>query len=104
MQPGLRELLEKRRNRSIAIILGVKEREADPLLKKVAGGEAVSNRLRKVVLDQINELHELVLDLMDSLDSGDVHLNEDYLDKIDAIHDHIINGNGNGKTLAGTRR
>lgn len=103
MQAGLRELLDKRRNRSIAIILGVKERDVDPLLKKIAGGDTASNKLRKVVLDQINELHELVLDLMDSLDNGDVHLNEDYLAKIDDLHDHIV-GNGNGKPLVASRQ
>lgn len=89
MQTGLRELLEKRRNRSIAIILGVKERDVDPLLRKVDGGGGASSKLRKVVLDQVNEFHDLVLDLVDSLDTGDVALNESYLERIDDMHSDV---------------
>lgn len=89
MQAGLRELLEKRRNRSIAIILGVKEREVDPLLRKADPSGSVGTKMRKVVLDQVNEFHDLVLDLLDSLDNGEVLLNEQYLDRLDAVHTDI---------------
>lgn len=84
MQPALQELLEKRRNRSIAIVLGIKERECDPYLNAMA-----SQKLRKVVLDQFNDFHALVVDIMDSLDSGQVVLNEDYLGKLDELHTSV---------------
>lgn len=89
MQTGLRDLLDKRAKRSIAIILGVKERECDPHLPP---GE--SAKMRKVVLDQINEFHDLVVDILDSLDTGEVVLNERYLAKIDQLHEVVV---GNGK-------
>jgi hypothetical protein len=88
MQTALKDLLEKRRNRVIASILSVKERECDPQLT-----EASSHKLRKVVLDQVNEWHSLVLDILGSLDTGDVVLNEDYMHKIDELHDAIVGVN-----------
>lgn len=69
-------LLARRRDRSIAIILGVKERECDPYLP-----EEASRKLRKVILDQFNDFAMLVHDLADS----GVVLNQEYLDKLDAI-------------------
>lgn len=82
MQDALRDLLEKRRNRAIAIVLGVKERECDRDLNAHS-----SQKLRKVVLDQFNEFHDLVLDIMASLDRGEVVLNEEYLKRIDEMHE-----------------
>jgi hypothetical protein len=84
MQDALKDLLEKRRNRAIAIVLGVKERECDQDLSAMA-----SQKLRMVVLDQFNEFHDLVLDIMGSLDKGEVVLNEAWLTKIDEIHDML---------------
>ena len=89
MQDGLRELLEKRRNRGIAIILGVKERECDTHLPRDA-----SQKLRKVVLDQMNEFHDLVNDILDSVDHGDVVLNEEWLRKLDEMHQALVPTNG----------
>jgi len=93
------EMLAKRRDRAIAAILGVKERECDPYLPP-----QVSTRLRKAVLDQLNDYHDLCVDLTRSFDQSDVVLNECYLDKIDALHDGMVeirrllavNTNGNG--------
>lgn len=79
------ELLRKRRDRAIAIILGVKERECDQHLPAQA-----SARLRKVILDQLNEFYDLCLDVMRSLDTGDVTLNQLYLDKLDEIHSATV--------------
>lgn len=86
----LTDVLAKRRDRAIAIILGVKERECDPFLKDSPGGKIASDKLRKVVLDQMNEMHDLYLDVMKSYDNGEVVLNEDYLAKLDAIHEAVI--------------
>lgn len=99
MQAALEQLLRKRRDRSIAIILGFKEREVDRHLPP-----PVQAKLRKVVLDQFNEFFELIHDVAGSLDNGEVVLNEEYLGKIDEMHDAIAalgaNGNGNGSKRA----
>jgi hypothetical protein len=60
------EILKRRRDRAIAIILSVKEREVDPLLSQMPGGTRASQLLRKVVLDQINDLYALALDIANS--------------------------------------
>lgn len=85
MQQLLSDILAKRRDRAIAIVLGVKERECDPYLSAEA-----SHKLRKVVLDQLNDFHDLCLDVMRSLDTGDIHLNEVYMQKLDSIHDLVF--------------
>lgn len=81
MQPALEKLLRRRRDRAIAIILSTKERECDRHLPPDARA-----KLRKVVLDQLNEFYEMVVDVAASLDTGEVVLNEEYLRKIDDIH------------------
>lgn len=84
MQPALEALLKKRKDRSIAIILGVKERDCDRHLP-----EQASLRLRKVILDQLNEFYEMVIDITASLDTGEVVLNEEYLGKIDRMVEEL---------------
>jgi hypothetical protein len=81
-QQLLSEILGKRRDRAIAIILGVKERECDDYLPSES-----RNKLRKVVLDQVNDFHDFCADIVRSLDSGEVVLNEVYVTKLDAIHE-----------------
>lgn len=81
MQPALENMLKKRRDRSIATILGIKERECDPHLP-----DRAKRVLRKVILDQFNDYYEVVLDVAASLDTGEVTLNEHYLQKIDALY------------------
>lgn len=94
MQDVIRELLAKRRDRVIAIILGMKERECDRYLPP-----AVQSKFRKVVLDQVNEFYELVVDLIRSVDTGDVVLNDLWMQKVDEIHaavmgnDHAVSTN-----------
>lgn len=78
-------LLRKRRDRAIAICLSLKEREADPFLPP-----QVSAKLRKVILDQMNDLYDTCLDLLGSSDDGTVILNEEYLRKIDDLHDLLV--------------
>lgn len=91
MQPVLADVLQRRKNRAIAIILGLKERECDPQLTK-----ASSDALRKVVLDQFNDFYEMCVDVMKSLDTGEVGLNEIYMDrlvaKLDDIHEYVKGG------------
>lgn len=84
-------LIERRRDRAIGAILGVKEREVDEFLP-----DAVRRRLRKVVLDQLNDYTALVLDVMGPLqDDTDIVLNDMWLDKIEQIHAAVCrNGSG----------
>lgn len=85
MQDALADLLRRRKDRAIAIILGVKEREADHMLPP-----EVQRKLRKVVLDALNDYYEMTLDVMGSLDTGEVVLNGEYLAKIDELHDTLV--------------
>lgn len=85
MQPVLEDLLARRRDRAIAIILRTKEETCDAYLP-----DDVSARLRKVVLDQINSLTDVALDLISSLDTGETVLNELFIQKIDEIHAALI--------------
>jgi hypothetical protein len=72
----IERLVARRRDRAIAIVLALKERECDAYLP-----EEASRKLRKVILDQFNELAALVGDVADS----GVILNQEYLEKLDAI-------------------
>ena len=80
-QQLLGDILAKRRDRAIAIILGIKERECDRYLSAEAKG-----KLRKVVLDQLNDFHDLCMDLIRSLDNDEVVLNEVFVNRLDDIH------------------
>ena len=71
-----KEFLGKRRDRAIAIILSYKERECDDYLP-----DYVSRELRKVVLDQINDIVELAFDMI----NYDIVLNDEFLDKLDEL-------------------
>lgn len=83
----LPEMLGKRRNRAISIILKVKERECDPFLTREQ-----SQKLRKVILDQINDLVDFALDVYHSQDTGDVVLNDHYLEKLDKLYEVVVDG------------
>lgn len=80
-----KDLISKRKDRALAIILSVKEAECDPYLP-----EDAQHALRKVVLDQVNSFYDLVLDVINSLDTGAVELNSHYLDMISELHEHLL--------------
>ncbi len=82
---NVKELISKRKDRAIAIILSVKENECDEYLPQDA-----QYSLRKVVLDQINSFYDLVLDVVSSVDSDSVELNQYYLDLISELHETLI--------------
>ena len=75
------DILKKRRDRTIAIILGVKEREVDPVLARTPGGEHASKALRKVVLDQVNDLYDIALDVASSSGADDFEFNPEVWSK-----------------------
>lgn len=81
----------------MAVILGMKEREVDQYLP-----DKIREKLRKVVLDQMNDYHELCLDVIRSLDTGEVTLNDVYLKMIEDIHKNVeeqrtLYGEGDGR-------
>lgn len=89
------EILKKRRDRAIAIVLSIKEREVDPLLDGAPGGRDASRALRKVVLDQINDFCDLALDVAGSGEAVNTEFNPDvWTKKINDIH-HAVMTNGN---------
>lgn len=81
MQQALTDVIAKRRDRAIAVLLGIKEREIDQYLPLEARA-----LMRKAILDQLNDFYGLVVDVLGSLDNGDVVLNELYLEKLDGLH------------------
>jgi len=89
MSQELIDLIEKRKNEAIAIILRFKENECDTYLP-----ENTKARLRKVILDQINDLANLSSTLMKSVNNDSVHLNSIYLDKISHIYDSVVTSDG----------
>lgn len=86
MQEELQELMRRRRDRVISIILNFKEKECDPHLPR-----DVQIKLRKVVLDQINDLFDFYSDIMKSGVDDNVVMNEHYLNKLDEIYELIKN-------------
>lgn len=84
MQQTLQDVLAKRRDRAIAIVLSIKERECDQHLSAHA-----SQKLRKVVLDQFNEYYDLCVDIMASLDTGEVVVNDLWIAKLDSLRSDV---------------
>jgi hypothetical protein len=88
------EILKKRRDRAIAIVLSIKEREVDPHLNNTDAGRNASRAMRKVVLDQINEFCDLALDVANSGEAMNFEFNPDvWMRKINDIH-HAVMANG----------
>lgn len=92
MPDVLAEVVARRRDRAIAAILGLKEREVDQYLPP-----EVSKRLRKAVLDQLNDFAGLVTDVLEPLTApgSAVILNDHWLVKLDEVHQAVV-GNGSG--------
>lgn len=77
-----KEILGKRRDRTIAILLSYKEKEIDRFLP-----EDLSVAFRKTLLDHINDLCEFAFDLEGS--SGITEFNEVYIERLEDIYDKI---------------
>lgn len=87
------DILRKRRDRAIAIVLNVKEREVDPLLLQEGGGTQASRLMRKAILDQFNDFCDLALDVTSSGEASNFEFNPDvWMHKINDIHKAITNG------------
>lgn len=81
----LQALVNRQRDRAIAIILDYKERDCDKHLPP-----DIQRRLRKVVLDQLNDLTGFCTDLIDTLDTGQVGVNEHFLQLLTDIHEAMV--------------
>ena len=81
---GTKDLLEKRCRRAIAVVLSAKEKEADPHLPA-----EIQAHLRKVILDQFNDLLTLSMDLLDSLERDSI-VNELWLERLEEIHAAVV--------------
>lgn len=78
-----KEVIRRRKDRAIAIILSHKESQLDASLTKEQ-----SAKLRKIVLDQFNDFYQLVLDVLPP-DDGVFYndeLWEERFAKLDQIH------------------
>jgi hypothetical protein len=82
----LTEALGRRRNKAISIILRYKEDHIDDQID-----EDTSDRFRTVVLDQINDFHDVCVDLIGA--SGGV-VNELWVEKLEEIHDILTGEDG----------
>lgn len=92
------EILKKRRDRTIAIILTLKEREIDPLLTQIGGGERASRLLRKVILDTINDFYDMALDVASSGEANTFEFNpEIWGHRIEGRLDDILAAVQNGR-------
>jgi hypothetical protein len=94
------DILKKRRDRTIAIILSVKEREVDPLLSQMPGGTRASHLLRKGILDTINDFYDMALDVASSGEARNFEFNPEVWGpriegRLDDIHRAVVSlGNG----------
>lgn len=78
------EFLRRRKDRACAIVLTTVDREVTDRDSR--------ERVRKVILDQINDFYNAIVDVVHSMDSGTVVLNELWLAKLDEIHGLLRNG------------
>lgn len=82
MQQGVKDLLTRRMNRKVlATILGMKEREVDPYLTP-----ELQRRLKKVILDELNDFLTLVLEVVDTVDDESSMVNDYFLELLEQIH------------------
>ncbi len=78
------ELLSRRKDRALAIILRFKELDCDEHLP-----QSVRVALRKIILDQFNLYHDLAVDLLESA-PDDSLVNELWLAKLEEIHAVVV--------------
>lgn len=85
MQASVRELLKKRRDRAIYAVMSVVEEQG------LGGrGSDAHEAIRRVVMNQFNVLHDLVVDVMESMTGEEPVFNEVWLEKLDEIHAAVV--------------
>lgn len=75
-----RTVVKRRRNKALATILDAKEQFIDPAVDPVT-----AEHLRKVILDEVNGLCEIVFAVMESVAKSDVAVNQLYFTKLDEV-------------------
>ena len=86
MQAELQQLIDRRRGRAIKAILRVKERDVDPIVPPHVAAE-----LRRVVLEELNDLTEVVVAVVDSLlDDSTTNVNEHWISLVEEIHGAVV--------------
>lgn len=85
MQASVRQILKRRRDRSIYAVMSVAEEQCG-LGKGTEAHEAV----RRVVMNQFNVFHDLVVDVMESMVGEGPVLNEVWLEKLEEIHQAVV--------------
>jgi len=80
-----RDLLSRRKDRIIAVILGFKDAEVDEYLPM-----DVSRGLRSAILDGINEYHDLVMDILKSMENESLVINEDFISRLEDLHERVM--------------
>jgi hypothetical protein len=81
-----KDVVARRRDKAIAVILGTKEREIDGFLPP-----QVAIQFRKLILDQINDLVDTCMDMNDS-----VVWNELFEKKLSEIHEVLVGRGDDG--------
>jgi len=89
MDDAVKKILSKRRDRMIATILGAKEDICDPYVTR-----SDANEFRKIILDQVNDYYDLVMDLLRSVQPEGLIINEEYVRKLDEIHEALVGVHG----------
>ncbi len=84
---SVEDVVSRRCNKAIAIILRHKDEHLDPHLS-----EEESQLFRTLVLDQINDLHDLFLDLLKVSKDDSAVVNEHYLNMIEEVHTAVTSG------------
>ncbi len=79
MDDSLRDLLARRKNRTLAIMLTEKEFIVDPHVPPDA-----ARKMRKVILDQVNDYHDFCVDVLEAKDGG-MQINLLALEKLEEI-------------------
>ena len=83
------KLIDKRKDRVIAIILAFKDRELDQFLP-----DELSSRLRKIVLDQINDFCDFCVDIVGRTESNNIP-NEHYFVRLEKKLEELFINNNN---------
>ena len=87
MADPMKELLAKRKNRTLATIMNVKERECDQHLPPEAQAA-----LRKVIMDTVNDFYDVCLDVIRSVEESDEShvVNWEFIERrLDLIYDAV---------------
>lgn len=82
---NVEDVVSRRCNKAIAIILRAKDTQLDPYLP-----EEVSDAFRTLILDQINDLQDLFVDLLKVSKDDSVVVNEHYLAMLEELHSTIV--------------